>query len=223
MTNLPKVMGRPNLITREDIVRTALAILPRKITMTDVANRLGVSASALYRHVRNRDDLMRLVTEAHLAKRPAMADSGQHWTELARDTARTVYFAYAENPALLIEYIAGSFPPASELPSMERFVASMQSRGFTTEEALSLGRDLRAIALGAAVFANAMQAIEREEGVEQAVDGALTLFESHELPLLRARLGAYKASLTKPQWEETLELLLRSVAAARGEDLAAQH
>jgi AcrR family transcriptional regulator len=216
MTN-PKVMGRPSLIARDDIARVALEILPQKITMTAVATRLGVSASALYRHVRNRDDLMRLVTEARLAKRPPMTDSGQHWSDLARQTARSVYHAYSGNPALLIEYIAGSFPPASELPSMERFVAALQSRGFTTEEALALARDLRAIALGSAVFANAQQTIDREEGIDTAVDGALTLFKNDELPLLRASLGAYKASLAKPNWEESLEALLRGVAAARGE------
>ncbi|WP_018547878.1 TetR/AcrR family transcriptional regulator [Streptomyces sp. LaPpAH-108] len=56
-------LGRPPRLNRERIVTAALKRDLRTVTMRDLAEDLGVSHSALYRHVKNRDDLMDLVSE----------------------------------------------------------------------------------------------------------------------------------------------------------------
>ncbi len=53
---------RPSL-TRQDVVRAALATDLATLTMPGLADRLGVSHSTLYRYVANRDDLMGAVLD----------------------------------------------------------------------------------------------------------------------------------------------------------------
>ncbi|TVT52064.1 helix-turn-helix transcriptional regulator, partial [Amycolatopsis rhizosphaerae] len=61
-------MPTPERTSQEEIVKAARDILerhgPAQLTMQAVAERVGVRAPSLYKRVRNRDDLVRLVTEA---------------------------------------------------------------------------------------------------------------------------------------------------------------
>ncbi|RFU84485.1 TetR/AcrR family transcriptional regulator [Streptomyces triticagri] len=63
-------MPTPERTSVEAIVRAARDILesqgPARLTMQAVADRVGVRAPSLYKRVRNRDSLVRLVTEATL-------------------------------------------------------------------------------------------------------------------------------------------------------------
>ena len=61
-------MPTPDRTSLADIVAAARQILESEglagLTMQAVAQRVGVRAPSLYKRVRNRDDLIRLVTEA---------------------------------------------------------------------------------------------------------------------------------------------------------------
>jgi AcrR family transcriptional regulator len=60
-------MPTPARTSREEIVQTARALLEQggldTVTMQGVARSVGVRAPSLYKHVRNRSDLVRLVVE----------------------------------------------------------------------------------------------------------------------------------------------------------------
>src|SRR4051812_42055290 len=60
--------GRPPLIAVEDIVRVGRQLGMRRLSINAVAAQLGVSATALYRHVESRWELERLVGESLLAQ-----------------------------------------------------------------------------------------------------------------------------------------------------------
>lgn len=60
--------GRPALIAVDDIVRVGRELGMRRLSVTAVAAQLGVSATALYRHVENRWALENLVGESLLAE-----------------------------------------------------------------------------------------------------------------------------------------------------------
>ncbi|MER8029028.1 TetR/AcrR family transcriptional regulator [Streptomyces bauhiniae] len=60
--------GRPPRLSREAIVAAALRCDLRTATMRDLADELGVSHSALYRWVKNRDELLDLVSETVVAR-----------------------------------------------------------------------------------------------------------------------------------------------------------
>src|SRR3954467_3383494 len=88
-------MPTPDRTSLEDIVAAGRALLESAgltgLTMQAVADRVGVRAPSLYKRVRNRDDLVRLITEAtvrdlgaRLATIGAGADPRRDLAELAR-------------------------------------------------------------------------------------------------------------------------------------------
>ncbi|WP_210424467.1 TetR/AcrR family transcriptional regulator [Gephyromycinifex aptenodytis] len=66
--------GRPPQITSADIERAGRAIGLRRLSLNAVAQELGVTATALYRHVENRMGLERLVGESILAELELLDD-----------------------------------------------------------------------------------------------------------------------------------------------------
>lgn len=88
-------MPTPERTSTRDIVEAARDILEREglpqLTMQAVAVRVGVRAPSLYKRVRNRDDLIRLVAET------ALEDLGDHLEAVARTgDARTDLIAMAQ-------------------------------------------------------------------------------------------------------------------------------
>ncbi|GAA1138275.1 TetR family transcriptional regulator [Ornithinicoccus hortensis] len=67
MTSGTRVGGRPPRIDRADIVRAGRALGMAGLSVKAVAAELGVSATALYRHVDGRWGLERLVGESLLS------------------------------------------------------------------------------------------------------------------------------------------------------------
>jgi AcrR family transcriptional regulator len=72
-------MPTPDRTSLDDIVRAARDLLesagPSGVSMQAVAERVGVRAPSLYKRVRNRDDLIRLVAEATLGDLQARLDA----------------------------------------------------------------------------------------------------------------------------------------------------
>jgi len=90
-------MPTPARTSRDEIVRAARVLLerggPESVTMQSVAQAVGVRAPSLYKHVRNRSDLVRLVIE-----------------DVATDLAATVDGAVpGDDPAADLRAIAHAF------------------------------------------------------------------------------------------------------------------
>ncbi|MEO3875742.1 GntR family transcriptional regulator [Nonomuraea sp. B12E4] len=91
-------------LTRERIVREGIAIADAEglgaVTIRGVAARLGVSAAAIYRHVRGRDDLVRTMADlAYGAERyPEAATLGRR--DRLELVARTLWRIYRRHPWL---------------------------------------------------------------------------------------------------------------------------
>jgi TetR/AcrR family transcriptional regulator, tetracycline repressor protein len=75
------------------VVRAALALLDEvgfdDLTMRRLAERLGVQAASLYRHVRNKDELLALLADEISAEIPLIQHSGT-WQEQLAGIARNV-------------------------------------------------------------------------------------------------------------------------------------
>ncbi|RSN25757.1 TetR family transcriptional regulator [Amycolatopsis sp. WAC 04169] len=65
---MPNIGGRPAMVAVDDIVRAGRELGMRRLSVKAVAVRLGVTATALYRHVESRWGLERLVGESILAE-----------------------------------------------------------------------------------------------------------------------------------------------------------
>jgi AcrR family transcriptional regulator len=94
---------RPQL-TREHVVAEALAVIAQDgvqaLTMRALAARLGVVAGALYRHVRNKEQLQDLVLDNVLAEVDFQLDSSLGWTEQLKVLAHRLRQVLEEHPGV---------------------------------------------------------------------------------------------------------------------------
>src|SRR5699024_7653277 len=78
--------GRPARLSRAGIVRRAIELADRggleAVTMRAVAVELGSVAAALYRHVKNREQLVDFVRDAVLAERTEVSPTGDRRADL---------------------------------------------------------------------------------------------------------------------------------------------
>ncbi|MHA6616720.1 TetR/AcrR family transcriptional regulator [Pseudonocardia sp. DLS-67] len=81
-------MGRPAKLSRDVIVAAALESDLRTVTMRDLAARLGVSHSALYRWVADRDELFDLISEVMVQRiLPRAEPAPDTWRDWLTDLA----------------------------------------------------------------------------------------------------------------------------------------
>src|SRR5215472_14591008 len=135
--------GRPNEpaaervgLTREQVVRAALDLLDEVglggLSMRGLADRLGVKAASLYWHLRDKEQLLGLLSEAILEEVPEPAEGA--WRPLleafARDFRR-VLLGHRDAARVVAGFQSG---PAA-LRRYERLVAGLLAAGFTASDA----------------------------------------------------------------------------------------
>lgn len=203
--------GRPPLIALEDIVRAGRELGLRRLSINAVAARLGVSPTALYRHVEGRWDLERLVgerllTELNLHDDPT-ADTEQHLLSLALQLRDFT----AEHPGLA-SYLQVLFPrgeAGARLLAGE--VEALSRRGYGADAAMVLSSAVATLAISLAA---------REEnnadatGGDQADEFAAERDAVADRLAVNPQLGAAHVGLPQVSSTEFIRLLL--AASIRG-------
>jgi AcrR family transcriptional regulator len=207
--------GRPARLRSADIVAAAIDIGLARVTLTEVARRLGVTVPALYRHVRNRDEIVRLAAIELTMRRKHSAGGAEHWSEVVRRCAEGMVMLFVAEPQLICEVMNGSLGPDGEMEFVEEFLAALVPHGFTPAEGIRIHHAVAMLAIGAAVSAVAMKSgYSGGLSHEAAIRSALGRRGARELPLLRAALPAY-LHVDAQQWRESLEALVAGIAARR--------
>ncbi|OMB98687.1 TetR family transcriptional regulator [Mycobacterium sp. NS-7484] len=145
-----RVGGRPPLIALSDIVTAGRDLGMRNLSINGVAAKLGVSATALYRHISGRWELERLVGESLLAE-----------LELVDDPARSVeehllafgvsLHGYALGHPGLATYMQVLFPRGEAgARLLADQIAALGRRGYTAEAAALLSSSVAVLAIGLA-------------------------------------------------------------------------
>jgi len=129
---------RPRL-TRERVVTEALAAIAhdgvQALTMRRLAARLGVVPGALYRHVRNKQQLQDLVLDNVLAEVEFDLDSSLHWTEQLKLLAHRLRRVLEAHPGVAgILKTRDPLGPHS-LALAEAFLGPLQAAGFADRQA----------------------------------------------------------------------------------------
>ena len=129
---------RPQL-TRERVVAEALAAIAndgaQALTMRGLAARLGVVPGALYRHVRNKEQLQDLVLDGVLAEVDVDVDAALPWTERIKLLAHRLREVLEDHPGVAgILKTRDPLGPHS-LALAEAFLAPLQAAGFRDREA----------------------------------------------------------------------------------------
>ena len=121
-------------ISRDDIVDAALRVVERDdldgLTIRGLSADLGVAPMSLYRHVRDKDDLLDEVAERLLADvwiPEAPEDDWRAWTAEAAERLRALLVG---QPAVLRAYLRHPVVSPSALDRMARMLGVLERAGF---------------------------------------------------------------------------------------------
>lgn len=189
-------------ISREQVIDLAINEIREgryeSMTIRSLAGQLGVSAMSLYRHVRNRDDLLDEVTDRLLAEawRPHLAKAD--WRAWTSDAAKRLRRLLVTQPAALHVYLRHPVVTPAAMARMEEMLDVLRSAGFDDAGALRAYAAIHTYTIGF----SALEA-SRRRGSPPA----------HDVDASTRRLAGF----TSPrQFTEGLEILLAGVERHAG-------
>ncbi|MGZ4530658.1 MAG: TetR/AcrR family transcriptional regulator [Mycobacterium sp.] len=210
-TVAPRQGGRPPLITLDDVIAIGRDLGMRRLSINAVAARLGVSATALYRHIDGRWELERLVGESLLAELDLRDDPSADTERHLLSFALQLQDFTAEHPGLA-NYLHVLFPRGDagrRLLAAE--VEALSRRGYSTDAAMVVSSAVATLAISLAA---------REENNANSTGGDQAGGFAEERDAVAdglsddPRLGAAWAGLPQASSSEFVRLLL--AASIRG-------
>jgi AcrR family transcriptional regulator len=202
-------------LSRETIVAAARAIVERDgieaLTMRAVARELGSAPMSIYRHVRDKDELLVLLLDQLAAELPP--------PQLPRDPRKRVEAAcramrdgLAEHPWVVQVLAGGDLIAPSILPLMEEIVAGFVACGLSHAAAADAYRAVWALTVGDLTVRRGLEhmaTLDRPPFVIQV----LTSVDPEELPTLGALATHWAAARGRDSYDAALPALLDGLIA----------
>ncbi|MBU9764221.1 TetR family transcriptional regulator [Mycobacterium sp. TNTM28] len=209
--------GRPPRISRRDIAEAVAQIGLGAVTMQSVAQRLGVSAAALYHHVSGREDLLRLACEEMLTEAATDVGNDGHWSIQLRHWAIGIRAMLAANPMLIELNVNGVIGDDRQMPAFGRLVDNLVRQGFTVEAAMAAVETAGAIATGSAIH-DIQEAREAAGGRTwpQRVYAMLSRASDGGSTALLALAGKGHSPASDSSFEARLRIALTGIAVVNG-------
>ncbi|MEC7761277.1 MAG: TetR/AcrR family transcriptional regulator C-terminal domain-containing protein [Pseudomonadota bacterium] len=220
-TGKQRRVGRPAVISREKLVETMIEVGVQSRQLKPVADKLGVTTPALYRHVNALDDLVEMATDELLKRYPIPEDGGEEWAEWAFELALVLREFFMAFPGLA-EYTIGRSPLHPEVMRRHKLSVDIAIRsGFTPLKALWALRALTNFVLVSVTASERLAQFRSEAGQSR---------EEAQLALLGAvppddEYATLKATFDESAGHEELEVfkfqarcLIDGLVAHRGED-----
>lgn len=125
-------------LTRAQIVASALRLLeargPAGLSIRQLAAELGVSPMAVYRHVRNKDDLLDEVVDRLLSTTWEPRSERLHWEAWILDAADRLRAFLVSQPLALEAYLRHPVTSPAAVARMEAMLRALR-HGLVTEQA----------------------------------------------------------------------------------------
>jgi AcrR family transcriptional regulator len=210
--------GRPRLLTHEEILEAAVELGLEGLTMKKLATHLNVGTATLYQYFDSRKTLMRAAAVYSLSDVPLPEDTGQHWSKLAREYVNSIQNLLAENPSFIHSYQHTDYGFEVQFQLIERFLASMKTRGFEPEAGMRLFNDV-----GLAAFAGAIEIVRQrefefqDETMEVVAKRQFERLDKAEFPLMAEAISTFTAS-PEDKIQRLLTATFKTLARERGED-----
>ncbi|OBI83459.1 TetR family transcriptional regulator [Mycobacterium asiaticum] len=142
--------GRPALIALEDVLRVGRELGMARLSINGVAGRLGVSATALYRHVESRWALERLVGESLLAELELADDPADNLEQHLLSFGLQLWSFTVEHPGLA-SYMQVLFPRGDTgMGLLIAEVDALNRRGYAKDAAIVLASAVATLAISLA-------------------------------------------------------------------------
>ena len=125
-------------LTRTRVVAEALTVIAEdgvdSLTMRSLAARLGVVPGALYRHVRNKEQLHDLILDGVLAEVDCEVDQALPWTERIKVLAHRLRAVLDDHPGVAALLKTRDPLGPHSLALAEAFLSPLQAAGFTDHD-----------------------------------------------------------------------------------------
>ncbi|MER6568649.1 TetR/AcrR family transcriptional regulator C-terminal domain-containing protein [Streptomyces sp. NPDC001093] len=192
-------------LTQEQIVRTAVRLLDDEglegLNMRGLGKRLGAAATAVYWHVKNKDDLLLLAADRvwHEVELPAL--DADDWRGTATTMADRLHAMLVRHPWLVQAIGSHVLYGTGKARYDDRLLGVFETAGFTPEEADRAAGAVVTYVLGNALGASAAASLTRRlrrAGADAEGMVSETLAKAAEaaepFPRLRERLGTAAAA-----------------------------
>ncbi len=130
--------SRRRALTRDRVVAEALSVIAADgagaLSMRGLATRLGVVPGALYRHVRNKEQLCDLAVDGVLAEVDTWASPDLGWAGQVRVLARRLRAALEDHPGIAALLKTRDPLGPHSLALAEAFLAALQDAGLAARE-----------------------------------------------------------------------------------------
>lgn len=180
-------VGRPRRLSQESIVEAAERVLqadgPDGLSMRRLAKELDSTPMAVYHHVRDKDELLLLVLEAHARHIPRL-DLPADPRERLLASATMLYEVLAERPWIVEVLATDPLVVPSAMPLVEIMMAAAVSYGCTPQQAVDVYRTIWYYIVGNLVLRAHRQRREGTGALDQ--DEALNQLSADELPTVMA-------------------------------------
>lgn len=148
-------MARPARLSRDQVVSAAFELIDDAgtdgLTMRALARRLGVDPMAIYRHVRDKDDLLGAMCDVAVSELGEL-DPAAPWEAQVRRLVLDLHAALLRRPALLPVLAVAPATPVS-LVAAQRAIALLVAAGADEQAAANAFGAVFSYVIGAATVA----------------------------------------------------------------------
>jgi AcrR family transcriptional regulator len=136
-TTVYRPRGRPARLSRERIVTAALELDLDTLTMQQLAARLQVAPSALYRWVSGRDELIDLIGETMTARLlPAAPPTAENWHAWLEDLAESIRREFSAVPGYAARVLTREHQPDAHSHLQEQVIRAFVLAGCAPAQAI---------------------------------------------------------------------------------------
>ena len=209
-----RVTGRPQL-HREVIVSTAidLAAGGEPVTFRGLGAALGTDPTAVYRHFRDKEELMAAVVDSLILTVQEQLDHEAPWRDQLRDGAAMTIDVFAAHPHVGVESPAIATGGVGELTAINWILTQLGRAGLVQEQAVRFYAAYSSYVLAAAGALARQRLRDQETGTTSHWVGELRAVDAARLPALAAVIPELVALSDRDVFITGIEVFLDSVEA----------
>ncbi|MGW1557076.1 TetR/AcrR family transcriptional regulator C-terminal domain-containing protein [Streptomyces sp. NPDC002144] len=171
---IPTTAGMPrDALHQEQIVQAAIALLDEggieSLTMRRLGSRLGITAAALYWHVKSRHDVLLMAADTVWGQTPLSALDGLEWRPALLAMADNLRSMLLRHPWLLATMTVQPLDGPARDRHDEHLLAVCQASGLTRRDAEQAAQSVVTFAIGAALAATPRPHVSF--GLQSLLDG----------------------------------------------------
>ncbi len=184
----PNADSRPRAhrgsLSREEIVSVAISTIENgeyeSMTIRSLAAELGVAPMALYRHIRDRDDLLDEVADKLLAKCWRPSCTPDKWQEWFGEAAMRLRHLLVSQPAVLHVYLSHPVASPAALDRMKSMLVVLDEAGLDPQDAERLYATIHTYTIGFATLESSRSKWSSSNNIEDAAMKQLATFTTTE-------------------------------------------